>query len=117
LQLFHPMNTTMEVVTTIKNCKQGELPKKFCSRFPKLSEIIKDSLSNDPQKRPLLSKIESTLLEMEMKDTHPVSDSLGKLFISFEYDSHLFLKYANFLNQSGIVTLNLFDKINTILRI
>ncbi|EAR97221.2 Serine/Threonine kinase domain protein (macronuclear) [Tetrahymena thermophila SB210] len=100
LQLFHPMNTSMELVKTIQNCKKGELPKHFCAKFPRLAEIIKDSLSNDPQKRPLLSKIEQTLQEMEMMESQVHCEILGKLMITFESETTQSVKFVKVIRNS-----------------
>ncbi|KAL4441778.1 hypothetical protein ABPG74_008775 [Tetrahymena malaccensis] len=100
LQLFHPMNTSMELVKTIQNCKKGELPKHFCAKFPRLAEIIKDSLSNDPQKRPLLSKIEQTLQEMEMMESQVHCEILGKLMITFESEASQSIKFVKVIRNS-----------------
>ncbi|KAL4488884.1 hypothetical protein ABPG72_005671 [Tetrahymena utriculariae] len=100
LQLFHPMNTSMELVKTIQNCKKGELPKHFCTKFPRLTEIIKDSLSNDPQKRPLLSKIEQTLQEMEMMESQVHCEILGKLMIVFESEATQSVKFVKVIRNS-----------------
>ncbi|EGR31821.1 protein kinase domain protein [Ichthyophthirius multifiliis] len=84
LQMFYPMTTTMELVKTVHMLKKGELPKTFQQKFQKLSKIILDSLSNDPNKRPQLFQIYQALEVIESQDKILQAQVLGKYQIQLE---------------------------------
>jgi len=54
LQLFHPMNTDMEINKTLLDCKKQLLPEKFTRESPLISQLILKMIQTNPDDRPTL---------------------------------------------------------------
>lgn len=54
LQLFHPMQTMMEINKTINNLKKKNLPKDFQRDLPEIAQLLLQMVEDNPEKRPNL---------------------------------------------------------------
>jgi len=57
LLLFHPMNTSMEQLQVINECKNGKFPAELEKNLPEIAMIIKKMLARNPCDRPSIETI------------------------------------------------------------
>ena len=87
LQLFHPMNTQMEVIKTIQDARKGILPKSLTIQHKLTAEAILNCLNRDPNLRPSLESLIQDVCGMNVSGSSTTTtsnlDSPDKQIIEF----------------------------------
>lgn len=101
LQMFHPMQTVMELNKTINNSKKANLPKDMIRDLPEISSLIEKMLNDDPDKRPTLKNIADTLKNISSRVLpHPPDQiNLGKFFFKKEKAENWETKYLKIIRR------------------